>query len=55
MGFELTFHLPGDIADFGGAFFGSAEVKIVPEPATLALLAIGALAGLRRRRRGRGG
>ena len=49
---QITFDLgPGDISDFGSAFTAVSNITLIPEPATLGLLAVGAAALLRRRRR----
>lgn len=54
---EIRVNVPSDIADVdrfnvGGSFnFDDARLVAVPEPGSLALLAVGGLVGLRRRRR----
>jgi hypothetical protein len=51
---QITFKIvPSDIDDFSGAFIGVSNITLtpVPEPATLSLLAVGAIALIRRCRK----
>lgn len=47
---EVTGAIPGGEATYSYGYLNVAELFVVPEPATLSLLALGALAAIRRRR-----